>query len=83
MLTTKANQILIDEILPLVTKAFSSITSEFMSYPQYWNDKDGNVKKMLEEKGELFVSAFKNYVEGTIKLQYKILTVPPIMKDDD
>lgn len=81
MLSAKANKIFIDEILPLVTKAFSSITSELMSYPQYWNDEDGKVKKLLEDKGEAFISDFKRYVEGTIKLQYEVLTTPPIKKE--
>lgn len=81
MQSSKANKIFIDEILPLVTKAFSSITSELMSYPQYWNDEDGKVKKLLDDKGEAFASDFKRYVEGTIKLQYKVLTTPPTKKD--
>ncbi len=81
MLSSKANKILIDEILPLVTKAFSSITSELMSYPKYWNDEDGKIKKLLEDKGETFISDFKRYVEGTIKLQYEVLTTPPTKKD--
>lgn len=81
MLSSKANKIFIDEILPLVTKAFSSITSELMSYPQYWDDEDGKVKKLLEDKGEEFISDFKRYVEGTIKLQYEVLTIPPTKKD--
>ena len=82
MLTSKANKIFIDEILPLVTKAFSSITSELMSQPQYWNDEGRKVKKIFEDKGEMFISDFKNYVGGTIKLQYEILTTPPVKKDD-
>lgn len=83
MLTSNANKIFIDEILPLVTKAFSSITSELMSYPQYWNDENGKVKKLLENKGEMFISDFKNYVEGTVKLQYETLCTPPIKKGSD
>ena len=47
LLTTKANKIFIDEILQLVTKAFSSITSELMTHPQYWNDEDGKMKKVF------------------------------------
>lgn len=78
MLTTEANKIFIDEILPLVTKAFSSIASELMSYPQSWNDEDGKIKKILDDKGESFISDFKRYVEGTVDLQYKLLTVSPI-----
>lgn len=78
MLTTEANKIFANEILPLVTKAFSSITSEFMSHPQYWNDEDGKVKKIFKQKGEMFISDFKKYVEGTVDLQYKILTASPI-----
>lgn len=79
MLTSKANEIFIDEILPLVTKAFSSITSEFMVHPQYWNDEDESIKKLYEEKGKAFVSDFKKYVEGTVKLQYEILTAPTVI----
>lgn len=82
MLSSKANKIFIDEILPLVTKVFSSITSELMSYPQYWDDEDGKVKKLLEDKGEAFISDFKRYVEGTIELQYEILSTSPIKEDD-
>lgn len=81
MLSSKANKIFIDEILPLVTKAFSSITSDLMSHPQYWNYEDGKVKKLFEDKGEAFVSDFKRYVKGTIDLQYEILSTPPIKKD--
>lgn len=81
MLTSKANKILVDEIFPLVTKAFSSMTSELMSQPQYWKDDSRAVKKIFEDKGEMFISAFKNYVKGTISLQYDILTAPPIKKD--
>lgn len=80
MLSSKANKIFIDEILPLVTKAFSSITSEIMSHPQYWNDEDGKVKKLFEQKGEMFISDFKKYVEGTVKLQYEVLSTSPIKK---
>lgn len=47
-----------------------------MGYTQYWNDEDGKVKKLLEDKGEEFISDFKRYVEGTIKLQYELLTAP-------
>ncbi len=79
MLTSKANEIFIDKILPLVTKAFSSITSEFMVHPQYWNDEDESIKKLYEEKGKAFVSDFKKYVEGTVKLQYEILTAPAVI----
>lgn len=81
LLTTKANKIFIDEILPLVTKAFSSITSELMTHPQYWNDEDGKIKKLFEQKGEMFISDFKKYVEGTAKLQYEALTTQPTKKD--
>lgn len=82
MLTTKANKIFIDEILPLVTRAFSSITSELMTHPQYWNDEDGKMKKLFEQKGEMFISDFKKYVEGTINLQYETLCTQSITKDD-
>lgn len=82
LLTTKANKIFIDEILPLVTKAFSSITSEIMSHPQYWSEEDGKMKKLFEGKAEMFVSDFKKYVEGTIELQYKVLTTLPTKNDD-
>lgn len=81
MLSSGANKIFIDEILPLVTKVFSSITSELMSHPQYWNDEYGKIRKLLEQKGETFISDFKKYVEGTVKLQYEILTTPPTKKD--
>lgn len=81
MVTSKANKIFIDEIFPLVTKAFSSIISELMSHPQYWNDENGKMKKLLEDKGEEFISDFKIYVEGTIKLQYKVLTTSTFKKD--
>lgn len=81
LLTTKANKIFIDEILSLVTKAFSSITSEIMSHPQYWNDEDGKMKKLFEGKAEMLISDFKKYVEGTAKLQYEVLTTSPIKKD--
>lgn len=80
MLESKANKIFIDEILPLVTKAFSSITSEFMVHPQYWNDEDETIKRLFEEKGKAFVSDFKKYVEGTVKLQYEILTTPAVVE---
>ena len=64
-----------------MTKAFSSITSEIMSHPQYWRDEDKKVKKLFEDKAEMFVSDFKKYVEGTAKLQYEVLTAPPTKKD--
>ncbi len=80
MLTSKANKIFIDEILPLVTKAFSSITSELMTRPNYWKDENGKVKRLFEDKGEMFISDFKKYVEGTVRLQYEVLTTLPAKK---
>lgn len=52
-----------------------------MTHPQYWNDEDGNMKKLFEQKGEMFISDFKKYVEGTAKLQYETLTTRPTKKD--
>lgn len=83
MLSSKANKIFIDEILPLVTKAFSSITAELMAHPQYWDDEDEEVKKLFEDKGKMFISYFRRYVEGTINLQYEILCTKPIKEDKE
>lgn len=82
-LESEVNKILIDEIFPLVTKAFSSITSECVSIHRYWNDEYGKLKELFEDIGEKFVSDFKRYVEGTVKLQYETLTASPTEKGEE
>lgn len=81
-LESESNKILINEIFPLVTKAFSSMTSEITDGHLHWNDEDGKVKKIFENESKKFVSKFKRYVEGTAKLQYETLIASPIMEDD-
>ena len=74
MLTAKANKILVEEIFPLVTSAFSSITSELMQKPCCHEDDGELIKREYEKEAKKFASLFKNYVDTTAELQYEILT---------
>lgn len=73
MIDLEANKIFTGEILPLVTKAFSSITAELAQHGRF-KDEDETFKEFYESKAEMFASDFKNYAEGTAKLQYEFLT---------
>jgi hypothetical protein len=74
MIDLKANKIFTEEILPLVTKAFSSITAELAQHHGCLKDENETFKEFYESKAEMFASDFKNYAEGTAKLQYEFLT---------
>ena len=41
---------------------------------QSLKDEDETFKEFYESKAKMFTSDFKNYVEGTAKLQYEFLT---------
>lgn len=81
-LTIEANRILIDEIAPLITKMFSSITSELIVQPQHWKDEDGTKRKVYEAVSNKATDFIENYIKGTAELQYSALCKPPIMEVD-
>ena len=81
-LTDEANKILINEIAPLITKMFASITSKLISQPKHWEDVDGAHKKVYDLmclKCKVFITG---YTEGTAKLMYEELCKPPVIVDD-
>ena len=77
-LTSEANRILIEEIAPLITKMFSSITSELNVQPQYWKDEDGTKRKVYEAVSSKAIDFIEDYIKGTAELQYTELCKPPI-----
>lgn len=81
-LTSEADKIMVNEIAPLITKIFSSITSELIVFPRHWEDKDGTNKKLYDMVSERCIAFIRDYVEGTAKLQYELLCKPPIEKND-
>lgn len=81
-LTSEADEIMVKEVAPLITKIFSSITSELIILPKHWNDEGGVNKKLYNMMSERCIAFIKDYVEGTAKLQYELLCKPPIEKND-
>ncbi len=80
--TSEADEIMVKEVAPLITKIFSSITSELIVLPWHWEDEDGTNKKLYDMTSERCIAFIKDYVEGTAKLQYELLCKPPIEKND-
>lgn len=76
-LTSEANRILIDDIAPLITKMFSSITSELIVQPQHWKDEDGTNKQIYDAVSDKAIEFIESYVKGTAELQYSALCKPP------
>jgi len=81
-LTSEANRILLNEIAPLITKMFASITSELANQPQHWEDADGVHKKVYDMMCSKCKEFINGYTEGTAELMYRELCKPPVMAND-
>ena len=78
-LTSEADKIMFNEIAPIITKLFSSITSELLIMPQHWEDKDGTKQKIYNMVSDKCIDFLTSYIKGTAKIQYELLCKPPVM----
>lgn len=81
-LTSEANRIMLDEIAPLITKMFASITSELMNHPRHWEDADGSHRKVYDKMCLKCKEFFEGYTEGTARLMYEELCKPPVTSEN-
>lgn len=81
-LAREIDKVMVEEVAPIITNIFLSITSELIVLPQHWEDKDGTNKIFYDIASEKCIAFIKDYVEGTAKLQYELLCKPPIEKTD-
>lgn len=81
-LTSEADKIMVDEMLPIITKMFSSITSELIVFPHHWEDKNGNIKKVYDITAEKCIAFLTDCINGTAQLQYELLCKPPVKAND-